>query len=99
MFGPLCYALGRKAGDRMEIIVALIGAAGSGLGAVLGVVASAKLTQYRIGQLEIKVDKHNNLIERTFQLEKKETLLEEKIAVANHRIDDLERLEDKVCNL
>jgi hypothetical protein len=43
-----------------------------------------ELQAYRIEQLEKKQDKHNNLIERTF-------ILEEKIEVANHRIDDLER--------
>ena len=49
--------------------MALIGLAGSGLGAFGGVLASARLTQYRIRKLEEKVDKHNNLIERTFRLE------------------------------
>ena len=51
------------------IIVALIGFAGSGLGALAGVIASAKLTNYRLQMLEDKVNKHNNLIERTFILE------------------------------
>lgn len=45
-----------------------------------------ELQAYRIEQLEKKQDKHNNLIERTF-------ILEEKMKVANHRIDDLERKE------
>ena len=51
------------------IIVALIGLAGSGLGAFGGVMASARLTQYRLKKLEEKVDKHNSVIERTFKLE------------------------------
>ena len=51
------------------VIVALIGLAGSGLGAFGGVMASARLTQYRIRQLEEKVNRHNNLIERTCRLE------------------------------
>ena len=51
------------------IIVALIGLAGSGLGAFGGVMASARLTQYRLKKLEEKVQAHNNLIERTFKLE------------------------------
>ena len=51
------------------IIVALIGLAGSGLGAFAGVMASARLTQYRLQMLEEKVNKHNNLIERTYKLE------------------------------
>lgn len=61
------------------IITALIGAGGSLLGALFGVMASAKLTNYRIEQLERKVDKHNNLIERTYNLEAREDVLEERI--------------------
>lgn len=52
------------------------------------------LISYRLEQLEQKVDKHNNLIERTYELERKTSVLEEKQAVANHRIDDLEAHDD-----
>ena len=48
------------------------------------------LIEYKIDQLTIKVEKHNNLVERTYKLEEVATLHEEKIKVANHRIDDLE---------
>lgn len=51
------------------IIVALLGFAGTLLGSLFGVLAAQKLTQYRLAQLEDKVNKHNNLIERTFRLE------------------------------
>ena len=51
------------------IIVALIGLAGSGVGAFAGVMASARLTQYRLQQLAEKVNKHNNMVERTYRLE------------------------------
>ncbi len=51
------------------IVVALLGFAGTLLGSLLGVLAAQKLTQYRLAQLEEKVNKHNNLIERTFKLE------------------------------
>jgi predicted nuclease with TOPRIM domain len=51
------------------IIVAIIGLVGSGLGSLIGVVASSKLTQYRIQKLEEQVNKHNNLVERTYRLE------------------------------
>ena len=51
------------------IIVALLGFAGTLLGSLFGVLAAQKLTQYRLSQLEDKVNKHNNLIERTFKLE------------------------------
>jgi predicted nuclease with TOPRIM domain len=51
------------------IIVALLGFAGTLLGSLFGVLAAQKLTQYRLAQLEEKVNKHNNLIERTYKLE------------------------------
>lgn len=51
------------------VIVALIGLGGSAIGAFCGVLASASLTQYRLKQLEEKVNRHNNLIERTYRLE------------------------------
>ena len=51
------------------IIVAIIGLVGSGLGSLIGVIASSKLTQYRIQKLEEQVSKHNNLVERTYKLE------------------------------
>lgn len=73
------------------ILVALIGFAGSVLGSLLGILASNKLTTYRIEQLEKKVDKHNNVIERVYKLEKQDAIHEEEIKVANHRISDLER--------
>ena len=78
-----------------SIIVALIGAGGSAVGAVLGIFVNTKLINYRIGQLESKVNKHNNLIERTYELETKEKVLEEQIKVANHRISDLENVQEK----
>ncbi len=73
------------------VAVALIGLAGSAMGSVLGVLASARLTQFRLEQLEKKVDKHNGVIERTFKLEERASVLEEDIRVVNHRIADLER--------
>lgn len=73
-----------------EVTVALIGLLGSALGAFVGVLTSQKLTSYRLEQLEKKVEKHNNLIERTYKLEEEEKLTEEKIKVINHRIEDLE---------
>lgn len=73
-----------------ELIIAILGFIGSAFGGIIGIMLNTRLTNYRIEQLEIKVDKHNNLIERTYNLETKEALLEEKIDVANHRIKDLE---------
>ena len=52
-----------------EIIVAVLGLIGTLFGSFLGVMASSRLTQYRIQKLEEKVDKHNTVIERTYVLE------------------------------
>ena len=52
-----------------DIIIATLGFAGTLAGSLLGVVTAQKLTQYRLAQLEEKVNRHNNLIERTFRLE------------------------------
>lgn len=72
------------------IIVALISFAGTILGTLGGILAANKLTTYRIEQLEKKVDKHNNLIDRTYKLEKAVAVMGETVSVANHRISDLE---------
>lgn len=49
-----------------------------------------ELLDYRLGQLEQKVSKHNHLVERTYHLEGDMDLVREQIKVANHRISDLE---------
>lgn len=51
------------------IIVALISGAGTLIGSIVGIIASSKLTQYRLQELEKKVDKHNSVVERTYKLE------------------------------
>ena len=72
------------------IIVALLGFAGTLLGSLFGVLTAQKLTQYRLAQLEERVNKHNNLVERMYNLEEKQMVMEEQIKVANHRIKDIE---------
>ncbi len=52
-----------------EILVALLGFAGTLAGSLLGVLTAQKLTQYRLSQLEEKVSRHNNLVERTYKIE------------------------------
>lgn len=73
------------------VTIALIGLAGSGMGSILGVLASAKLTSYRLEQLEKRVQAHNNLIERTYKLEERTELQEEKLRSAARRLESLER--------
>lgn len=73
-----------------EIIVGLLALAGTLGGSWLANRKSAALIAYRLEQLEAKVDKHNQVIERTFRLEAQDELREEQIKVINHRIGDLE---------
>lgn len=72
------------------IVVALIGLGGSAIGSLIGVLASSRLTQYRLEQLEAKVQAHNNLIDRMYAREEHDEVVDEKIKVINHRIDNLE---------
>ena len=73
------------------ILVAVISLFGTLGGSLIGVLASNRLTVYRIEQLEKKVEKHNNLVERTYRLEEEQEVEKEKIKVINHRLDDLEK--------
>lgn len=61
------------------VIIALIGFAGAVVGSALGVLASAKLTNYRLEQLEKKVNLHNNAIERLYNLERNHAVLEQRV--------------------
>lgn len=61
------------------IIVAAISLFGTLLGTFGGIMASNRLVVYRIEQLEKKVEKHNNLVERVFRLEDNDKLLEQRI--------------------
>lgn len=65
-----------------EVVVALLGLMGTLAGSFLGVLAASKLTNYRLQQLEDKVNKHNNIIERTF-------ILEGQVLECQHDIKDL----------
>lgn len=76
---------------QVEIVVAGMSLLGTLAGTFGGIYVSGRLTQYRIEQLEKKVQAHNNLITRTYQLEQDFAVLDEKVKVANHRIDDLEK--------
>ena len=73
------------------IIVALISFAGTLLGTFGGIITSNKLTTFRIEQLEKKVEQHNNVVKRVYELEKEKAVFEEELKVANKRIHDLEQ--------
>lgn len=75
------------------IIVALITGVLALIGTYLSNRKSAALIAYRLSELEKKVEKHNNLVERTYKLEQDSAVHDEQIKVANHRISDLEKAE------
>ena len=61
------------------VLVALMSLFGTLSGAYLANKKTTALIAYRLEQLEVKVNLHNQVIERTYKLEKQEALLEEKI--------------------
>ena len=65
------------------VVVAAMSLLGTLLGSLAGVVTSSKLVNYRLEQLERKVQAHNNLIERTFQLEAAQALQAQRL----HRLE------------
>lgn len=72
------------------IIVAALGLVGTLAGSYFASRKSTALIAYRLEQMEAKVSKHNNLVERTYALEETVALMDERMKVANHRIADLE---------
>lgn len=56
-----------------------------------GILVSSRLTNYRIEQLEKRVDKHNNLIERTYKLEQHNEVQDERINEIDRRVGNLEK--------
>lgn len=52
-----------------EIVVGLLSCVGTIIGTLGGIMATSKLTNFRLQQLEEKVNKHNNMIERVYRLE------------------------------
>ena len=79
----------------IEIILSLLSALCSLIGSLGGILVTSKLNLYRLEQLEKKVDKHNHLVERMYEIEKTVTtatsLYDEEIKVINHLISDLEQ--------
>ena len=69
-------------------IISLIGTLGGTFG---GILTSGKLTNYRLSELEKKVEEHNRLVERTYRLEEEQEVEKEKFKVINNRLRDLEQ--------
>lgn len=72
-----------------EIIIAIISLVGTAFGSITGIMASNRLTTYRISELEKKVDKHNNLIERVALLEQADKMQWEEFESLKKEIDQI----------
>ena len=67
-----------------EVLTSLLALAGTAIGSITGILTSARLTNFRLKQLEEKVKLHNNLVERM-------TAVEQRSKSKTHRLDNLER--------
>lgn len=81
--------------DMTVLVIAIISPLVSGGAAIVVAAlsnnATKKLIEYKLEELTKKVEKHNNVIDRTYALEDRANVFEEKMKVACHRIDDLEK--------
>lgn len=73
-----------------SIIVAVITGAFALLGTYLANRKSASLIEYRLSELEKKVDRHNSVVERTYKLEEKTELQEAELKRHNERLKIVE---------
>lgn len=71
------------------IIVALLSLLGTVLGTFGGILTANKLTSYKLEQLEKKVEKHNQVIERVYELEKHEAVVDTEIKSISHQIEEI----------
>ena len=74
------------------VLVALLSLTGTLTGAFGGILVSNKLVNYRLTQLETKVDRHNSVIDRMYCAERRLDVVGEQMKVVNHRIQDLEHI-------
>ena len=76
--------------DWSAVIVGGLAFLGTLAGAYMANKKQTAIWAYRLEELEKKVDKHNQVIERTYELESRADVMDEQIKVANHRSADLE---------
>lgn len=81
--------------DWSSIIVAFLSFCGTLSGSLYAMRKTGNLIEYRLTLLEAKVDKHNDVIERTFRLEDKTQVIEERLNIANTRIEKLENEKER----
>lgn len=76
---------------KTEVITAIIAFLGTASGTLSGIVINSRLTNFRIEQLEKKVDKHNNVIERTYENEREIAILKQENVETDRRLENLEK--------
>lgn len=74
------------------VMIALISLSGTLIGTFTGIVTSSRLMSYRIEELEKKVQDLSKLIEKTYGLEKKASLNDEKMSFVEQRVTNLEKI-------
>ena len=70
-----------------EVVIAILAFIGTCVGTVGGIIASARLTNYRLAQLEEKVGKHNNFAERMPVIEEQIKTIEKRLDVIESKVD------------
>ena len=75
------------------MVVALLSLLGTLTGAFGGILVSNKLVNYRLEQLEKKVDQHNTVVDRMYGAEKRLDVLGEQFKTVCRRVEDLEQLD------
>ena len=74
-----------------EVLTGIFSLIASLVGTFGGIVTSTKLTNYQINELKKRVDKHNNVIERTFKLEEHSKYIDERIARLESEVENHEK--------
>ena len=67
-----------------SLIASLVGTFG-------GIITSTKLTNYQINELKKRVDKHNDVIERTYKLEEHCKYVDERIDKLESEVENYEK--------
>ena len=74
-----------------ELLTGVFSLIASLVGTFAGIITSAKLTNYQINELKKRVDKHNNVIERTYKLEEHCKYIDERIARLESEVENYEK--------
>ena len=74
-----------------EFLTGIFSLLASLVGTFGGIITSTKLTNYQINELKKRVDKHNNVIERTYKLEEHNKYVDERITRLENEVNNHEK--------